>query len=410
MSDLILYSKFKPRYIPYLGDVDWSQIDRVQTLDPSGDFPSEDVKELGTDGKLGTIKETAVVGCSSTQREYGRIDFFRSLGNKASGNIDLDDFASSAGDICTYLTDKNDAFVSTLWYPKQRLVSFGLSIGDPKALVDRSFTLTGEKALILKGDNKYLIFKKKTLTAPDIGSGDVAVITLDDPAAVENSEDTGKFMFRVTRVRAGVTTELVEGTSYTSTAAALTVQDCAEDDVIKHYYSSGAWVTTPAAPFTTNDTDANAIRAHSVVLYIANAAGRLYKVQSCSLSADLTREDVGEIGNEDIVERSVTENSVSIDLGKLLDTDLSLEAILRGNDNGVLDSKNYATDLTFMIAVYSDATHDTFLSGYKITGCSVSTSKPGAGSVGANVDSGYTLKADNCLITEIEGSGGMDLV
>ena len=407
MGDLIhSQSQFKPRYIPYLRDTDWVQIDRAQNLDPSGDFPSEDVKELGTDGKLGTIKETSVIGCGLTQREYGSIEFYRALANKTTGTVTLADFADEAGDINTYLTDKNDAFVSTLWYPKQRLVSLGLSIGDPKAIVDRSFTFTGEEALILQTTNKYLIFKKKTLTAPDIGSGDVAVITLDDPVAVENPEDAGKFMFRVLRVRATVTTELVEGTDYTSTANALTVQDCAVDDVIKYYYSSGSWVTSPAAPFTTNTSDLNAIRANSVVLYLGSA-GRLYKVQSASLSVDLSREDVSEVGTEDIIARSVLENVVSVDLGKLLDTSFSMEEVLRGNTNGVLDSKNYVSDLTFMVAVYSDATHSTFKLGYKITDMVASTSRPGTGAIGANVDSGYTLKSDNLLITTEAGDLGL---
>lgn len=407
MGDLIhSQSQFKPRYIPYLGDTDTIQIDRAQSLDPAGDFPSEDVKELGTDGKLGTLKETSVISCSLGQREYGAIEFYRALGNKTSGTVTLADFASSAGDICSYLTDKNDAFVSTLWYPKQRLVSLGLTIGDPKAIVDRSFTFTGEQALILQGANKYLIFKKKTLTAPDIGSGDIAVITLDDPVAVENPENVGKYMFRVLRVKAGVASELVEGTDYTSTANALTVQDCTVDDVIKYYYSSGSWVTSPVAPFTTNTSDLNAIRANACVLYLGSA-GRLYKVQSASLSADLSREDVSEIGTEAIIARSVLENSVSIDLGKLLDSSFTLEEVLRGNTNGVLDSKNYATDLTWMLAVYSDATHSTFKIGYKSTDCSVSTSKPGSGAIAANVDSGYTLKADNLLITESAGDLGL---
>ena len=152
MSDLFKStSQFKPRYIPYLRDTDWLQIDRAQNLDPSSDFPSEKLEELGTDGKLGTIKETSVIGCSLTQREHDDIAFYLGIANKSSGDsVTLADFAASAGDICTYLTDKSDEFVGTLWYPRQRLVSLGLSIGDPKAIVDRSFTFTGEDAIILQ--------------------------------------------------------------------------------------------------------------------------------------------------------------------------------------------------------------------------------------------------------------------
>ena len=405
MSDLIKStSQYMPRYIPYLGDVDWSQINRAQNLDPSSDFPSEKLEELGTDGKLGTIKETSVIGCSLTQREHDSLEFYLALANKASGDsVTLADFAASAGDICTYLTDKSDAIVGTLWYPRQRLLSLGLSIGDPKAIVDRSFTFTGEDALILQTTNKYLIFKKYTVASGDAGSGVDVEITLDDPVAVENPEDAGKFMLRVTKytLATGDTDELTEGAAndYTSTADLLTITtECAVGDVIKYYYSSASWVTSPALPFVTNEALLNAVRADSVVLYLGSG-GRLHKVQSASLSVDLSREDISEIGSKDIVERSVLDNAVSVDLGKLLDTDMTLEEVLRGNTTGILDSSKYVEDLTFMIAVYTDSTHETFKLGYKVTDMTPGSARPGTGAVGANVDSGVTLTSDNLLIT-----------
>ena len=403
MSDLIKStSQYMPRYIPYLGDVDWSQINRAQNLDPSSDFPSEKLEELGTDGKLGTIKETSVIGCSLTQREHDSLEFYLALANKSSGDsVTLADFAASAGDICTYLTDKSDAIVGTLWYPRQRLLSLGLSIGDPKAIVDRSFTFTGEDALILQTTNKYLIFKKYTVASGDAGSGVDVEITLDDPIAVENPENAGKFMLRVTKVTlaTGDTAELAEGTDYTSTADLLTITtECAVGDVIKYYYSSASWVTSPALPFITNEALLNAVRADSVVLYLGSA-GHLHKVQSASLSVDLSREDISEIGSKDIVERSVLDNAVSVDLGKLLDTDMTLEEVLRGNTTGILDSSKYVEDLTFMIAVYTDSTHETFKLGYKVTDMTPGSARPGTGAVGANVDSGVTLTSDNLLIT-----------
>ena len=404
MSDLIKStSQYMPRYIPYLGDVDWSQINRAQNLDPSSDFPSEKLEELGTDGKLGTIKETSVIGCSLTQREHDSLEFYLALANKASGDsVTLADFAASAGDICTYLTDKSDAIVGTLWYPRQRLLSLGLSIGDPKAIVDRSFTFTGEDAITLKTTNKYLIFKKYTVASGEEGSGVDVEITLDDPIAVVSPE-TSKFMLRVTKVNlaTGDTAELTEGVAndYTSTADLLTITtECAVGDVIKYYYSSASWVTSPALPFITDESLLNAIRADSVVLYLGSA-GHLHKVQSASLSVDLSREDISEIGSKDIVERSVLDNAVSVDLGKLLDTDMTLEEVLRGNTTGILDSSKYVEDLTFMIAVYTDSTHETFKLGYKVTDMTPGSARPGTGAVGANVDSGVTLTSDNLLIT-----------
>ena len=401
MSDLIhSQSQFLPRYIPYLNDVDWSQIDRAQNLDPSADFPREKLEELGTDGLLGWVKDVSVVGCRLVQREYGSIDFYNALANKASGtSLTLNDFAKTAGDISAYLTDIDGNASSALWYPRQRLAGFSIAIGDPTALVDRNFEFTGEDAILLQGNNKYLIFKKKTLTAPDIGSGDIAVITLDDPVAIEDPDNAGKFMFRVLRVKAGVTTELVEGTDYTSTANALTVESCTVADVIKYYYSGSSFVTSPSVPFTTNVSDLNGIRANSVVLYLGSA-NRLYKVQSATLDVRFDREDAREIGSEDVIARSIRNKTVSITLGKLLDTDFTMEEVLRGNTSGKLDTKNYSDSLTFIMAVYSDSGHGTFQIGYQATGLAPTSSRPGTAGIDANVDSGVTLEGEALTIAD----------
>jgi len=410
MSDLIhSQSAFKPRYIPYLGDTDWLQIDRAQSLDPDGDFPREKLEELGTDGILGWSPDVPVIGCRLVQREYGSFDFWKALANKNSGtSIDLNDFGKSAGDINAYITDPDGNFVSTLWYPKQRVTGFSIAIGDPTALVDRNFEFTGEDAIHLQDDNKYLIFKKKTVQSGDLGSGNLVNITVSAPVAIEDPDNAGKYMFRVTRVRSSVTTELVEGTDYSFSGGVLTVESCAIDDVIKYYYSASAWVSSPASPFTTNVSDLNGIRANSVVLYLGSA-NRLYKVQSATLDVRFDREDAREIGSEDVIARSIRDKTVSITLGKLLDTSFTMEELLRGSADGYgkIDAKKFQQNLTFIMAVYSDSGHGTFKIGYKATNLAPSSNRPGTAAIDTNVDSGVTLEGESLVIADNASEAGL---
>lgn len=409
MSDLIhSQSQLKPRYIPYLGDVDWSQIDRVQTLDPSGDFPKEKDEEVGTAGVLGWSDDVPAIGCRLTQREYGSIDFFNLLANKSGETVlTLDDFAASAGDILTYLTDRSGSYKGTLWYPKQRLTGFSIAVGDPTSRVDRSFEFTGEDAILWQSNNKYLIFKKTTVGSGDLASADAVNITVSNPVAVTDP-DTGSYILRVTRVRSGETTELVENTDYSYSAGVLTVDSCQIDDVIKYYYSASAWVTSPISPFITNTSDLNSIRAHSVVPYLG-VGNRLYKLQSANIDVRFDREDVREIGNKDVIARSITNKTVSIDLGKLLDTEFSLLELLRGQSSGYgkIDVKEFSKTLNFILAVYSNSGHGTFKIGYKATTLAVTTHRPGTANIDTNVDSGVTLEGEALTISNDAGELGL---
>ena len=53
--------------------------------------------------------------------------------------INWTDFATSAVDIAGYKTDDNGTFLGTIWYPKLRVNSFSVNIGDPEALIERNF-------------------------------------------------------------------------------------------------------------------------------------------------------------------------------------------------------------------------------------------------------------------------------
>ena len=60
----------------------------------------------------------------------------------------MTDFKTPAVDIAGYKTDDNGEFLSTIWYPKLRIGGLGLTIGDPDANIERSFTLIGEDEII----------------------------------------------------------------------------------------------------------------------------------------------------------------------------------------------------------------------------------------------------------------------
>jgi len=402
-------SNFKPRIIPLLGDTDWAQIDRAQTLDPDVTLTREKIEELGREDIVAWLKDIPTVGCRLVQREYGSIDLFRQLANKTSGSVSLGDFDNTAFDICAYLTDTNDAFISTLVYPKQRMVGFSITIGDPTALIDRSFDFTGESAKLWQGDNKYFIFKKKTVASGDLGSGNIVDITVSDPSAVENPDKAGEYILRVVRVRSGETEELTSD-KFSYSAPTLTVEDCEIGDVIKYWYTASSWVSNPSAPFIENDSDLPAIRAHSASLYLKiGSSNYLYKLQSATIDVRFDREDVREIGNDEVVLRGVTNKTVTITLGRLLESEFTLEEVLRNvaSGYGVIDIDKFSADITFICALYSDADKGTFKIGFKATKLTPSAFRPGTANINTHVDSGVTLEGEDLLITETIGELGI---
>ena len=301
---MINSSYYRPRIFPIKRGGDDAEIDRSQTLDPTITLNRGKVEEVGRVGVVGYLKKSPTIEYRLTQYEYGNIEFWQKLvnnedigGSSDSTGITLDDFKSAYFDICAYLTDDDGAFKGTVYYPSLRTSGFSITIGDPQAIIERSFDFVGESAKILQGDNEYLIYQKHTA-----GSGDDTEITLD-VTAIENPDVSGTYMLRVTHydVSAGTTVELDVGASgYTENATTVTITATIETgDMIKLWYTAST-IPTATDMFVNNDSDEVALIGDSVDIYLyipatatdPDSDDLIYRLQSVTLDVTLDREDL----------------------------------------------------------------------------------------------------------------------
>lgn len=360
----------QPRIFPHNSARAPEQIDRA--LDIGGDLTINQTKlyEIGRDGKLGVRKESPSLSYSMTQFEYGSMSFWYALANMedpASGglddSIDLDDIKSTTFDITAYMTDDDATFRGTMWFPKLRVNGFSLNIGDPDATVERSFDFVGEDFKIL--DGKYFAYETDTVLAPGDGT-----VTLD-PVAVEYA--SGDYIFRVLRIRAGVSTELLEdvgagANTWSYSAPTVTVKTCETSDILKVYYESSTAYDTLWAD---NDVDSDALFAEACEIYMKVGTGtRIYRLQSVGIDVAFERQDWKEIGNKEVVQRGVKSKTVTVALNRF-NEGFSLEDILATDTTyPYIDPREFSESIQLMVKIFTDSTHETFAMGYLITGLS----------------------------------------
>jgi len=376
MSALVQASYYRPRIFPIKNDVTDAEIDRAQSIDPSATLNAEIIEEIGTVGSVGSVKGSSEVSYGLTQYEYGNIEFWQKLVNTATLGavgqtaITQDDFKTPYSNICAYMTDDDGTFLGTVLYPELRTSGFSLSISDPQAIVERSFDLVGESAIILQNTNKYYIYERYAC-----GSGGDNEVDLSTRAPIVDPDNAGVYMFKVYRVRGAATTELTLTTDYTysNITKILTIVSVQAGDVIKAYYSSA---TAPATMFTTNTVDVAAIRGDSVDIYLyvpasgkPSSADYAYRLQSVSLDVSFDRLDLREIGNDEVVARGVTNTTVTATLGRLLET-FTIEEVLRGQTAGYgkIDISQFSDEIALIIKIYSDNTKTSFKYGFMATG------------------------------------------
>jgi len=408
MADLIHASYYQPRIFPIKGDVEPSEIDRAQSIDPTVSLNRVKVDEIGRVKPVGYIKKSPSVGYRLTQYENGSLEFFQKLvnstvlGNDGETEITLSDFRTSYFDICAYLTDNDNTFVGTVHYPSLRTSGFSFTIGDPQAIIERSFDFVGENANIWKDNNKYFIYKKHTC-----GSGDDDEIDLSAKVPTEDPDEAGVYMFRVVRVRSGVSTELVRAIdyNYSDGTKVLTITSVLTDDVIKVYYTS---VTAPDVLFTNNDSDVSGILGDSVSIYLyvpgsgkPSSSDYIYRLQSVTIDVSFDREDTGELGNKAVVARGITNSTVTVTMGKKMGQ-WTLEEALRGVDTGFgkIDVSKLSDRVSLIVKVFEDNTKDpsVFKYGFKATGLSPMELRGGP-TVNANVDNENTLEGEDLIIS-----------
>ena len=371
---MIHSSYYQPRVYPYGGSGASAEIDRLQEFSGTVTTNREKINEIGRDGTVDWRKGIPSVALTLRQLEYGSIEFWRKLANKADSvtSITLNDFKTSVVDMAGFQTDDSGTFLGTVWYPKLRTNGWGINIGDPESLIERSFSLIGEDQISWSDSNKYLIYLESTATGTGhmivIGSGGFA--TYPDPVNDPRSSGASQIL-RVVRIRAGVASELVITTDYTwsSSTNLLNIPASASGDLYKITYTAGSYITG-GTPFTLNDTDLGGISADSCSIYL-RVSNYVYRLQSVSVDVSLTREDVKEVGNSEVVQRGVKEKTVKITLGRILE-DYTLERILIGAPAsfGAYDVRNFQDDMTLSIYCYSDKDKGTFKIGYKFTNLS----------------------------------------
>jgi hypothetical protein len=213
-------SNFQPRLNPCYNGVDGIQIDRAQDLRASISLNRVKVKELGTLDSVCWKKGIPTNTVTLRQLEYGEMDIWQALANvePTDDAVTATDYKVALGDVSVYLTDDLDVFKGTLWYPKLRVSSFSLSIGDPDALIERNFNLVNEDEIIYQNDNKYVIYAEFTAAGATsqtftLGAGSYATY----PLAVEDSDNSGNYFIRTYRYRSSdaSNTEMTEGTDFT---------------------------------------------------------------------------------------------------------------------------------------------------------------------------------------------------
>ncbi|MHA1294645.1 MAG: hypothetical protein ACTSQJ_18570 [Promethearchaeota archaeon] len=308
------------------------------------------------------------------------MDFWYALANKeAPGTgddvyIELSDLETTKFDIAAFLTDDNNTFRGTILFPKLRVNGYSINIADPGAVVERGFDFVGEDYKLF--ENKYFAYNEDV-----VESGETEKTITLSPAAIEYA--SGKYVFRVLRVRSGVVSELTEDTSspyaddtWRYSAGDVIVQGCEVGDIIKVYYVANTAYTTT---WTDNDADPYLLLAEYAEIRLkVGTDTRIYRLQSVSIDASLERTDYKEIGNSEVVQTGATGSAVTISLNRFAET-MTLEQILAGdNAYPYIDPRNFAENIQMQVLIYEDKEHTSFKVGYlmkNITPTAIGTSQ-----------------------------------
>lgn len=405
-------SNYKPIIYPIGSTADKAEIDRAQSIDPTGTTNREKVEEIGRSGVVGYLNRVPTVTYRLTQLEYGSMEFWRKVANKADSvnTIELDDFKTPYFDIAGFMTDDDGTFTGTVVYPALRLSGFTFNIGEPDARIERTFDFNGEKELIWQGANQYYIYVTKTMESADVGDVDID-LSANTPA--EDPDNAGVYMFRVIRVRSGINTELTSGTDYTYTPGTqtLTVSGSQSGDLVKIWHTSAV---APSTIWTPNDSDVPAILADSVSIYLfVPASGKpsstdyVYRLQSVNIETTFDREDLKEVGNRNVVQRGFRDSTVTVSLGRMVEQ-FTIEEVLAGQAAGYgkLDLDKFTDSASLVVKVFDDNTKTNFKYGFKITGLSPTEVRLGA-NVNEYTSRDNTLEAESLYITTDTGVLGI---
>ena len=399
---------WKPKVYPVNGDVTPAEIDRLQEFRGAPTLPVDQLYEIGRYDKLCSQKRPPEVAITQRQFEYGSLEYFLKLANKASGDlVRLREFDDAFVHFVGYEGFDETTFNSSILFPKARLNGMGLSIAGPEDVIERSFDLTADSKLVWQNNNKYFIYKRYLLESGDLGSGNIATVTVDDPDPVQDPDNT-TYLYEVIRVRGSETTELVLTDDYTfdNVTGTLTIQDSQVGDVIKVYYTSSSYISGEEY-HTLNDSDSCALRAYNASIYLVDGAvtNYIYRLSALTIDATLDRQDVREIGNNETVETGLRTRTVRVSANGFV-KDYTLEEVLRGvagSSYGKIDIEKFKDTITLVIKIYETSDKQAFKIGYQVDNLAVAGMDRGV-PVNDFITKAVTLESDNLLITTNESN------
>lgn len=404
-------SFYRPRIYPHNGGaIGSAEIDRAQELTGTTSLNREKINEIGRDGTVGFKVGIPEVSLTLRQLEYGSIEIFNMLTNQASSNNDISqtDFDTSLFSLAGYETNNDGVFLGTIWYPSMRTSGFSLNIGDPDALIERSFTFVGEDEIAWTDDNKYVIFHEDETASGashTLEFGTSGLANYPDPIS-DPSSSGATFFIKMLRYRGTTTTELTEGTDFTyddgTDIITFVGSVSASGDVFKFWYTAGSYITA-GTPFTDNDSDSAGISADSCTILL-QTSNTLTRLQSVAVDVSFDRQDVKEVGNSEIVSRGIRERTVTVTLGRLLET-YTLEQLLGGHVSGYgkYDARTYQDSNSIIVKIYSDNTKDTFVMGYKFTSLAPTAQDAGVPTKDF-ITKGMTMEGEEFFFTDQEGN------
>jgi hypothetical protein len=408
-NDINHASGSKPRVYPWNSDTQPIDIDRVLNINGGVNQPQEFVYEAGRLDKVCTDLKILEEKCTVSQLEYGEVDFYLALANKAalpSGGLVLSDFDGSLVDIISVIKDKfNGVVEQTLVLSKLSLNSIALKVASSDARIERSFDLGGDFFNIIKNNEK--IYMQKIYTVPSGYSAAPYAISVTDPVPVVNANVAGKYIHRIIRVRSGVTTELALTTDYTFTApSALNILLATSGDIIKVVYHAASFGT--AGDYTSlNNTDLCFITADSIKVTLQSGVGtevELDRLTSLDITATLNRISEGVLGLREKLLKNIQTYDVKVALNARI-KNTPIEDVLMGqagNNWGDIDPNFFKTDLVLRVYIYENSSKTNFKIGYKSSAMAFADENQ---DVNANDFWSKTinLSSDNMLISDVEG-------
>ncbi len=411
-------SKIKPKILPYKTVVSPLDLDRVQRVTLGFSRPNEKGYELGRTEELYRDWKNPEVTGAIVINEYGNIKPFALFANQdpsSATEISIDDIKDQKFDFATLMKDNEGSGVLVTKYcPDCYISSFTLNIADPEAKLEQTWNFTGEKHFTFKNNEKYLITYEHTLTAPEVAAKEFD-IPAGYPAPVVNPDLANHYLVRAVQIVSTTETELTEST--TTPSAANEIQRSASktikiynslavgNKIVLHYTA-----TTDSTPSQWKSLD-NSSKKYlpakycEVYLYDSNSeVGRLYRLQSANIAVTIERTNRGEIGNPDYITRTADVINTVITLGDLV-SDASLDEYLRNKtaDGSYtrIDIEKYLETLDFVIKIYAEEKHTTFVANYLVRNLKVTAGNQ-ENPVNEALTGGRTLEADNMIYSTVE--------